>query len=192
MLRVENSVNKVTQMDLLMGHLWDARSISSADGFRIILDMELVVDSHQELFRKMHGTLISSKIEPTGLCGLSNKADAKLDPTGLYSLNNKVDDKLDPTGLYSLNNKDDDKLDPTGLYSLNDRDGSKLDPTGIYSLSYRAMCLKDSSSLHMVSYRRPSDITSNRTRRLSDITNNASAAHITPGNSSVSLYVCLV
>ena len=163
-------------MDLLMGHLWDARSISSADGFRIRLDMELVVDSHQELFLKLHGTLISSKLEPTGLCGLSNRADAKLDPTGLYSLNNKVDDKLDPTGLYSLN----------------DRDGSKLDPTGIYSLSYRAMCLKDSSSLHMVSYRRLSDITSNRTRRLSDITNNASAAHITPGNSSVSLYVCLV
>ena len=95
-------------MDLLMGRLWDARSISSTDGFRIILDMELVVDSHQELFLKMHGTLISCKLEPTGLCSLNNRDDVKLDPTGLYSLNNKVDDKLDPTGLYSLNNKVDE------------------------------------------------------------------------------------
>ena len=181
-------------MDLLMGHLWDARSIGSTDGFRIILDMELVVDSHQELFLKMHGTLVSAKLEPTGFCSLNNRVDAKLDPTGFCSLNKKADAKLDPTGIYSLNNKVDDKLDPTGIYSLSKKDDdSKLDPTSIYSLNYRAMCLKDSSSLHTVSYRRLSDITNNRTRRLSDITNNASAAHITPGRSnSVSLYVCLV
>ena len=61
--RVERSVDKVTHMDLLMGDLWDVRSIGGTDGFRIILTMELVVDSYQELFLKMHGTLISSKLD---------------------------------------------------------------------------------------------------------------------------------
>ena len=53
----------MTHMDLLMGDLWDVRSIGGTDGFRIILTMELVVDSYQELFLKMHGTLISSKLD---------------------------------------------------------------------------------------------------------------------------------
>ena len=78
MPRVERSVDKVTHMDLLMGDFWDVRSISSTDGFRIILTMELVVDSYQELFLKMHGTLISSKFDNTNYRAVSLKDSSSL------------------------------------------------------------------------------------------------------------------
>ena len=62
--RVERSVDNVSHMDLLMGSLWDVRNISGTDGYRIILTLELLVDSNQELLIKMHATLISGKVEP--------------------------------------------------------------------------------------------------------------------------------
>jgi len=61
--RVEKSVDNVTHMDLLMGNLWDVRSISGSDGYRIILTLELLVDSNQELFLKMHATLLAGKLD---------------------------------------------------------------------------------------------------------------------------------
>jgi len=61
--RVERSVDNVTHMDLLMGNLWDVRSISGSDGYRIILTLELLVDSNQELFLKMHATLLAGKLD---------------------------------------------------------------------------------------------------------------------------------
>ena len=76
--RVERSVDKVTHMDLLMGDFWDVRSISSTDGFRIILTMELVVDSYQELFLKMHGTLVSSKFDTANYRAVSLKDSSSL------------------------------------------------------------------------------------------------------------------
>ena len=35
--RVEKSVDNVTHMDLLMGNLWDVRSISGSDGYRLVI-----------------------------------------------------------------------------------------------------------------------------------------------------------
>ena len=62
--RVERSVDNISHMDLLMGKLWDVRNISGTDGYRIILTLELLVDSNQELFLKMHATLLSGKVDP--------------------------------------------------------------------------------------------------------------------------------
>lgn len=63
-LRVERSVDNVSHMDLLMGSQWDVRNLSCTDGYRIILTLELLVDSGQEIILKMHATLISGKLEP--------------------------------------------------------------------------------------------------------------------------------
>ena len=64
--RVERSMDKETNMDLLLGDHWDVWSCVGTDAYRIILTMELVVDSHQELFLKMDGTFITGKLDSTG------------------------------------------------------------------------------------------------------------------------------
>jgi len=62
--RVEKFVEQVSTMDLLMGKEWDVRTVSGADGFRIILTLEMMVDFNQELVLKMHATLVSGKLDP--------------------------------------------------------------------------------------------------------------------------------
>ena len=59
-------MDKETNMDLLLGDHWDVWSCVGTDAYRIILTMELVVDSHQELFLKMDGTFITGKLDSTG------------------------------------------------------------------------------------------------------------------------------
>jgi len=63
--RIEKSMEQVSTMDLLMGREWDVRSVSGMDGYRIILTLEVTVDSNQELTMKMHATLMTGKLDPT-------------------------------------------------------------------------------------------------------------------------------
>merc|ERR1719186_96129 len=52
-------------MDLLLGKEWDVRTVSASEGYRIILTMEVMVDTNQELKMKMHATLVSAKLDPS-------------------------------------------------------------------------------------------------------------------------------
>jgi len=63
--RVERFVEQVSHMDQLMGKEWDVRPLSGTDGYRIILTLEMMVDSSQELVMKMHATLVSGKLDPS-------------------------------------------------------------------------------------------------------------------------------
>merc|ERR1719370_682109 len=65
--RIEKSMmqEQVSTMDLLMGREWDVRGVSGMDGYRIILTLEVTVDSNQELTMKMHATLMTGKLDPT-------------------------------------------------------------------------------------------------------------------------------
>jgi len=61
--RVEKFVLQDSTMDQLMGKEWDVRTLSGTDGYRIILTLELMVDSNQELMMKMHATLVTEKLD---------------------------------------------------------------------------------------------------------------------------------
>jgi hypothetical protein len=39
------------------------RTLGGTDGYRIILTLEMMVDSNQELMMKMHATLVSGKLD---------------------------------------------------------------------------------------------------------------------------------
>lgn len=61
--RIESFVDQLSPLDLLMGKEWDVRTVSSAEGFRIILTLKIYVDSSQELSLKMHGSLVSGQVD---------------------------------------------------------------------------------------------------------------------------------
>jgi len=61
--RVEKCVQQDSTMDQIMGNEWDVRTLSGTDGYRIILTLEVMVDSNQELVMKMHATLVTEKLD---------------------------------------------------------------------------------------------------------------------------------
>jgi len=63
--QVERFVEETSHMDLLLGNEWDVRTVSASEGYRIILTMEVMVDTNQELKMKMHATLVSAKLDPS-------------------------------------------------------------------------------------------------------------------------------
>ena len=62
--RVERAVGQVGQLDLLLGRGWDVRSVSGDTGFRVLLTLELQVDTNQDLQLSLHAALMSGKIPP--------------------------------------------------------------------------------------------------------------------------------
>jgi len=98
--RVERRMDKETNMDLLLGDHWDVWSCVGTDAYRIILTMELVVDSHQELFLKMDGTLITGKLDSTG----DYRANCFKDSSHMFSAKRLLDITNNRTRRLSINN----------------------------------------------------------------------------------------
>ena len=98
--RVERRMDKETNMDLLLGDHWDVWSCVGTDAYRIILTMELVVDSHQELFLKMDGTFITGKLDSTG----DYRANCFKDSSHMFSAKRLLDITNNGTRRLSINN----------------------------------------------------------------------------------------
>jgi len=82
--RIERAVDVTTHMDLLMGRGWDVRTICSSEGYRVILTVEILVDCNQELCMKMHGSLVSGRLELE-----QYRAHCLKDTSSLHMLNNR-------------------------------------------------------------------------------------------------------
>jgi len=63
--RIEESKEQASTMDLLMGKEWDVRCVSGMAGYRIILTLEVTVDSNQELTMKMDAMSMTGNLDST-------------------------------------------------------------------------------------------------------------------------------
>ena len=82
--RIERAVDITTHFDLLMGRGWDVRTMCGSEGYRVILTVEVLVDCGQELLMKMHGTLVTGRLDLAQYRAVSLR-----DTSGLHMLCNR-------------------------------------------------------------------------------------------------------